>query len=108
MGILELWRRTDPDPAHRWQPPRVGEAGAPGGRGRFEVRVCRREATWEVRPGIDGPVHAVRSEAQARKQARELARVAWADDGLLSCVKVLSSDGTWIVEEIYGMNRPAA
>jgi hypothetical protein len=102
MGIFELWRRTDPDPAHWLVPPTLGGAGLPG-HGRFEVRVCRNGAMWEVRPGLDGPVHPVASEALARKQARELARVAWADDGLLSCVKVLTSEGTWIVEDVFGI-----
>ena len=72
---------------------------------RFEVRVCRRGDAWSVSANPDGVEGLYASKLVALKQAREHARVHWAQTGKLTCVKTLSSEGTWVVEEIYGIDR---
>jgi hypothetical protein len=73
--------------------------------GRFEVRVWRRGAAWGVSAGRRGYEGLYASQLVALKQARELARVRWAETGTLTCVKTLNPEGTWVIEQIYGIDR---
>ena len=92
-GLSDWMRRVSPQPAS------VAHATAML---RFEVRVCAHAGLWEVRPGIDGPVRLHRNVEAALRDAREIARRAWADEGRLSAVKRLSAEGTWEVDVVFG------
>ena len=68
---------------------------------RFEVRVCRGESAWEVRAG-DGVPNLFSSEWAALNHARNIARLAWIDDAVLSAVRIFTSNGHWETDTLFG------
>lgn len=75
-------------------------------RARFEVRLHRVGGAWHVRHGAEGPVDLYACERAATAYAHEAARRAWVEQGTLSCVKVLSAEGTWEVVAVFGVSLP--
>ena len=69
---------------------------------RLEVRVCPNGDHWEVRVGDEGAITAFASQWAALTHARGIARLAWIDQGLLSCVRVRTAPNTWETDSLYG------
>lgn len=84
-------------------PTTAADTAARRRRARFEVRLHRVGAAWHVRQGSEGPVDLFACERAATAHAHEAARRAWVEQGTLSCVKVLSAEGTWEVVEVFGV-----
>ena len=107
MGLHELDRRREPEHHpildRTVRPGAVGPQVKPRSPPRLEIRICRVDGLWEVRPGAYGPKSRHDRLAFALGTANELARRAWIDDGLLSSVKRLTDDGTWEIEGVFGV-----
>jgi hypothetical protein len=56
-----------------------------------------------VGPGLDGRVVVFAPGGVAMQPARAAARRVWAELGTLSCVKLLSEDGTWETVDVFGI-----
>jgi hypothetical protein len=75
--------------------------GDRGDRMRFEVKVCQVERQWEVRAGDGAPMHFATQWA-ALTHARNVARMAYIDDGILTSVRVLTANGFWETDTLFG------
>jgi len=107
MGRQDEFDRREPD-RHRVRrvavrPGVVVPTGRLHAAPRLEIRVCRVDDAWEVRPGATGSPSRHARLAIALGVANELARRAWIDDGLLSSVRRLTDEGTWEVDGVYGV-----
>jgi hypothetical protein len=64
--------------------------------------VSRNQRAFEVRSGVDGPVHVFASEVAAMRFAINQARLLWVDEGIPTGVRWRDADGDWQTAKVFG------